>query len=110
MYLARITIEIPSDVNEEFEDQYLNEEIGKLCSGQKHNYPNYRRLVKVEHVSSSKVVIYYESTDKFKVPSGMELRVNKKKNATVDTTERTKKVLASGGKGGKGLGDKSVSS
>lgn len=109
MFLNRATITIPSDVNEKYKDQYLNDQMGNLCAGKQGGYSNYHRLVKVEHVSSHEVVIYYESTHRFQVPTGMELRIAKAKDAKVDSTEGPEKVLASGSKRSKGVGNRKLS-
>jgi len=109
MFLNRATITIPSDVNEKYKDQYLNDQIGNLCDSKRKDYVGYHRLVKVEHVNSNEVVIYYESTHRFKIPTGMELRIAPKEDAKVDSTERAKEVLASRGKGSKSLGNRKLS-
>lgn len=100
MFLNRVTITIPSDVNEKYKDQYLNDQMGDLCAGKRRGYVTYHRLVKVEHISNKEVVIYYESTHRFKVPTGMELRLTKTKDAKMDSAKGSEEVLASGGKGG----------
>jgi len=104
MFLNRITISVPTDVNPKYRDQYLNNEIGALCDGQKHGYANYRRLVKVEHVNEEEVVLYYESLQRFKVPSGMDLRITEAVDAKVDSGKGDEKVLATRGKGSKAVG------
>ncbi len=109
MFLNKVTITIPSDVDKQYQDQYLNDQMGALCAGKRKGYVDYHRLVKVEHVSDKEVVIYYESTHRFKVPTGMELRVAKTKDAKVDSAEGSKEVLAPGGKGGKGVGNRKLS-